>query len=136
MAALVRRAPTAVYVGIALAWSVALAAQAAGASEFVHHDQLIEGSLHPAAALALFLVAWQLMTAAMMLPSSMPMIRLYWSTASSQERPGAALASFIGGYAIVWTVFGALALLGDLALHTAVDRLEWLAARAHFSSRS
>jgi len=134
MTALVRRAPTAVYVAIALAWSVALAAQAAGASEFVHHDELIEGSLNPAVALGLFLVAWQLMTAAMMLPSSMPMIRLYWATARSQERPGAALASFIGGYAFVWTVFGALALLGDLALHTVVDRWEWLGERPHLIS--
>jgi predicted metal-binding membrane protein len=136
MAALVRRAPAAVYLAIALAWSVAVGAQAVGATEFVHHDELIEGSLHPAVTLGLFLVAWQLMTAAMMLPSSMPMIRLYSSTARSQERPGAALASFIGGYALVWTVFGALALLGDLVLHTVVDRWEWIGARPHLISGS
>jgi predicted metal-binding membrane protein len=117
MTALVRRAPAAVYLAIALAWSVAVGAQAVGATELVHHDELIEGSLHPAAALGLFLVAWQLMTAAMMLPSSMPMIRLYWSTAHSQERPEAALA-----------------LLGDLALHTVVDRWEWIGARPHLIS--
>lgn len=134
MEALVRRAPTAVYLAIAIAWSVAVGAQAIGATELVHHDELIEGSLHPAVALGLFLVAWQLMTAAMMLPSSMPMIRLYWSTAKSQERPGAALASFLAGYALVWTVFGTLALLGDLALHTVVDRWEWLGARPHLIS--
>src|ERR687895_1821301 len=112
MTTLVRRAPTAVYVGIGIAWSVALAAQAAGASEFVHHDELIEGSLNPAVALGLFLVAWQLMTAAMMLPSSMPMIRLYWSTARAQERPGAALASFLGGEAVVGGGVGGPALRG------------------------
>jgi predicted metal-binding membrane protein len=126
-----RRAPAAVYLAIALAWSIALAAKAVGAAELVHHDYLIEGGLHPAAALGLFLVVWQLMTAAMMLPSSMPMIRLYWSTARSQARPGAALASFLAGYALVWTVFGGLALLSDLMLHRLVHSWEWLEARPH-----
>jgi predicted metal-binding membrane protein len=129
-----RRAPAAVYLAITLAWSIALAAQAGGAGELVHHDQLIGGRLHPAAALGLFLLAWQLMTAAMMLPSSIPMIRLYWSTAQSQERSRAALAAFLAGYALVWTVFGALALLGDLVLHTIVDSWEWIGARPYLIS--
>lgn len=129
-----RRAPAAVYLAIALAWGVVVAAEAVGASELVHHSALIEGSLHPAAALGLFLVAWQLMTAAMMLPSSMPMIRLYWSTASSQEQPGAALAAFLAGYALVWTVFGALALLSDLIFHEVVHSWVWLGARPHLIS--
>lgn len=126
-----RRAPTAVYLAVVLAWGVALAAQAVGASELVHHGYLIEGGLHPAAALGLFLAAWQLMIAAMMLPSSMPMIRLYWSTARSQARPGAVLASFLAGYALVWTGFGALALLSDLMLHRLVHSWEWIGARPH-----
>jgi predicted metal-binding membrane protein len=126
-----RRAPAAIYLAIALAWTVALAAQAVGASELVHHDQLLEGGLDPLAALGLFLVAWQLMTAAMMLPSSMPMIRLFWATARSQERPPAALAAFLAGYALVWTAFGAVALLSDLMLHRLVDSWEWLGARPH-----
>ena len=131
-----RRGPATVYLAVALAWSVALAAQAVGASELVHHDYLIEGGLHPAAALGLFLLAWQLMIAAMMLPLSMPMIRLYWATARSQERPGAALASFLAGYALVWTVFGALALLSDLMLHRLVHSWEWIGAHPHLIAGS
>jgi predicted metal-binding membrane protein len=126
-----RRAPAAIYLAIALAWTVALVAQAVGASELVHHDQLLGGGLDPLAVLGLFLVAWQLMTAAMMLPSSMPMIRLFWATARSQERPGAAVAAFLAGYALVWTAFGAMALLLDLMLHRLVDSWEWLGARPH-----
>lgn len=124
-----RRAPVAIYVAITLAWGVAAATQVTGQSELVHHDFLIEGGLPPLAALGLFIIAWQLMIVAMMLPSSLPMIRLYWSAARSQDRRIAALVVFLGGYALVWTAFGALALAGDLMLHRLVESWEWLAAR-------
>jgi predicted metal-binding membrane protein len=81
------------------------------------------------AALGLFLLAWQLMVAAMMLPSSLPMLRLFGVASAGQDRPGAVLAAFLGGYGLVWTVFGALAFTGDLALHRLVHRLPWLQAR-------
>ena len=62
----------------------------------------------------LFLVAWQAMIAAMMLPSSLPLIRLFATASANQPRPRAAMAAFLGGYALVWTAFGALAFTGDL----------------------
>jgi predicted metal-binding membrane protein len=86
------------------------------------------------AALGLFVAAWQLMIVAMMLPSSLPMIRLYWSAAHSQNRPIAALVVFLGGYALVWTGFGTLALLGDLLLHRLVESWDWLAIRPQLIS--
>jgi predicted metal-binding membrane protein len=130
----VRRAPTAVSVAIALAWGVALTAQAIGAAELVHHDYLIEGGVNPVAALVVFLIAWQLMIAAMMLPSSMPMIRLYSATVQAQPRHGAALAAFLAGYALVWSAFGVLALVSDVLLHRLVDSWDWLAARPYLIS--
>ena len=84
------------------------------------------------AGLGVFLVAWQLMTAAMMLPSSMPMIRLFWATAVRQDRPGKPLAAFLGAYAAVWTAFGVVALLGDLVLHRLVDSVPWLEAHSWY----
>jgi predicted metal-binding membrane protein len=133
-AATVRRVPVAIYAAIALAWLVAIAAQITGGSELVHHDFLIEGGLPPVVALVLFVAAWQLMIVAMMLPSSLPMIRLYWSAARSQDRPRAALGMFLGGYALVWIGFGIVALAGDLILHRAVESWEWLGARPHIIS--
>ena len=36
------------------------------------------------------------------------------------------MAAFLGGYAAVWTGFGALAFIGDVGIHAAVDNWQWL----------
>ena len=57
----------------------------------------------------------------MMLPSSLPLVRLFAVASPGQPRPRAAMAAFLGGYALVWSAFGALAFMGDLGIHTTVD---------------
>jgi predicted metal-binding membrane protein len=111
---------------IALAWLVALAAQAAGAASLLHHDALISDGPPVWVALPLFLVAWQVMIATMMLPSSLPLVRMFAAASARQPRPGAAMAGFLGGYALVWSAFGALAFLFDVGVHAAVDSSSWL----------
>lgn len=124
-----RRLPAAIPLAIALAWVTALAAEAGGAAEALHHDGLIEGGLPVWAALVLFLVSWQVMTAAMMLPSSLPLVRLFSATGRNQERAGWALAAFLGGYALVWSAFGLAAFLGDMILHRLVHAVAALEER-------
>jgi predicted metal-binding membrane protein len=118
--------PTLVW-AIALAWAVAVAAQVTGRGQALHHDALIEGGQPPWAALGLFLLAWQLMVAAMMLPSSLPLIRLFDRVSANQPKPLRVKAAFLGGYAALWSGFGIAALLGDLGIHQLVDRWHWLA---------
>ena len=101
-----RRVPPVVLWAIAGAWLLALLATATGKGPQLHHDALIEGSLPFGVALVLFVIAWQAMIAAMMLPSSLPMIRLVAVTAGRQARPRRVMAAFIGGYALIWTLFG------------------------------
>lgn len=120
--------PTLVW-AIAAAWAVAVAAEATGRGQALHHDGLVEGGLASWAALGLFLLAWQLMIAAMMLPSSLPLIRLFDRVNASQPKPLRAKAAFLGGYAVLWTGFGVAAFLGDLGIHRLVDRWSWLATR-------
>ena len=107
---------------IALAWALAVAAEISGHGAALHHDALIEGKLPYALALALFLVAWQAMIAAMMLPSSLPLVRLFAAASADQPRPRAAMAAFLGGYTLIWTAFGWLAFVGDTMVHATVDR--------------
>jgi predicted metal-binding membrane protein len=123
-----RRLLAVVGTAIAVAWAAAIAADLAGASRLLHHDALIEGGWPLPAALAIFVVAWQLMIAAMMLPSSLPLVRLFVGAAAGQERPGRATGALIGGYASVWTAFGAVAFLFDVVVHRSVERAPFLEA--------
>ena len=111
---------------IAVAWVLALAAELSGRAATLHHDVLIDGGVPVAAAVALFAAVWQVHIAAMMLPSSLPMVALFNRAAATQDRPGAARSAFLGGYALVWTGFGAIAFLGDVAVHRAVHAWAWL----------
>jgi predicted metal-binding membrane protein len=126
VAARLGRAPLAVVVGIVLAWAVAIAAQAGGLAGYVHHDSLLEDG--PAFVLAgvAFLLSWQVMIAAMMLPSSLPLVRMFAAASANQPHAGRAMAGFLGGYAVVWSGFGALALLFDLGVHRSVHAIGWL----------
>jgi predicted metal-binding membrane protein len=120
------RVPRPVIATIALAWALTLAADATGRGRLLHHDVLLGGEVPYGVALALFVASWQAMVAAMMIPGSLPLVRLFTAASAAQPRPGRALAAFLGGYAVVWTAFGFLALSGDAFVHTAVDASPWL----------
>ena len=62
---------------------------------------------------ALFLIAWQTMIVAMMLPSSLPLVRLFNVASAGAPARGRALLAFLSGYALIWTAFGAAAFAGD-----------------------
>jgi len=121
-----RGAPRPVLFAIAVGWALAIVAEVTGKAQALHHDSLIEHGPPLWAALLLFLVAWQAMTAAMMLPSSLPLIRLFEATSRSQEHVRRVRGAFLGGYAAVWTGFGAFAFMGDVGVHHTVDAWPWL----------
>jgi predicted metal-binding membrane protein len=80
-------------------------------------------------AFGLFLASWQAMIAAMMLPSSLPLVRLFAVASIAVPKRGRATAAFLGGYALVWTAFGAVAFTGDALLHRAIADSAALRAR-------
>jgi predicted metal-binding membrane protein len=115
---------------VLIAWALSLALLAAGYSDLISHDALLdERALPTAGGFLLFLVAWQVMTAAMMLPSSLPLVQLFARASRGQARPRLALAAFLAAYFTVWTVFAVAALASDAALHRLVERWRWLDAR-------
>ena len=103
-----------------------MAAEASGLAGSLHHDSLLEGGPGFGPALLLFLVSWQVMVAAMMLPSSLPMVRMFAAASSAVPDRGRAMAAFVGAYALVWSGFGLLAFGGDAALHALVASSPWL----------
>ena len=120
--------PPAVIAAIAAAWAMALVAQATGRGELLRHDELIHSGLPLWMGLVVHLLAWQVMTTAMMLPSSLPLVRLFATVSANVDRPGVVMSAFLAGYAVIWSGFGALAFLGDATLHETVDATPWLAA--------
>jgi predicted metal-binding membrane protein len=125
----VRGVPVVLLVAIAAAWAAAIAAETSGAAAVVHHDELLADGPPRAGAVLLFLAGWQVMTAAMMLPSSLPLVRMFAAASAPAPRRGRALAAFLGAYALVWTIFGALAFAGDAGLHALVHASPWLEER-------
>jgi predicted metal-binding membrane protein len=74
--------------------------------------------------------AWQVMTAAMMLPSSLGFIRMYAAAAKNAPEFPIALGLFLMAYFGVWTGFALVAFGGDMQLHRLVDAWPWLAAHS------
>jgi len=116
---------------VALAWAVLVLAGLSHQTFLLDHHYLLQASGLPwLAALEVFLLCWQVMTVAMMLPSSMPMIKLVVYAGRRQERPVAISLAFLAGYAVIWTAFAAGAFLGDTGVHRLVALWPWLAGHA------
>lgn len=123
-----RYVPHALIIAIAGAWTLAVAVEMAGDAAWLHHDGLLKSGQSLWEGLPLWLLAWQAMTVAMMLPSSLPLVRLFAHASAGQPHPRRATVAFLGGYASVWSAFAVLALLGDVAVHRAVEEVGWLHA--------
>jgi len=116
------RLPAGLVAVVGFAWAGLLVVQVVD-PHLLDHDAIFETSRTPWLAAALFLIGWQLMVTAMMLPGSIPVIR-------AMARPRD-LVAFLAGFAAVWTVFACCALNLDSLVHRAVDHERWLAARSH-----
>ena len=113
---------------VALAVAAWLALWMWGASpyaRYLHHD----GDVGPLAVRAsLFVAGWVLMTVAMMLPSSVPLVMTFGALVRRRRRPATLVGLLLAGYLAVWSAFGLAAWVVDRGIHGAVDALPWLAA--------
>jgi len=115
---------------IAAAWAVCVWAEVTGYAAQLHHHALYQSGKPFWLAALVVLAAWQFMTAAMMLPSSLGFIRYYAATAARAPDFPLALVAFLAAYFAVWTAFALGAFTGDMQLHRTVDAWPWLASRA------
>jgi predicted metal-binding membrane protein len=123
-----RRLPAAVPVAIALAWAAAVAAHATGVAGRFHHDAVLAHGGLGLAGVGGYALVWCVMVAAMMLPSAVPLLKLFAGVAGRQARPGRLLACFAAAYLAVWALFGWAALAFDDVVHRVAHALPWLAA--------
>lgn len=114
---------------VLFAWAVLAAWGASPFAPLLSHRELAEGGL-TLFRLAVFTAGWLLMTVAMMLPGSLPLVNLFRAlVARRADRPALTLCLLLG-YLAVWTAFGVAAFMGDATLHAAVERNPAVAAQA------
>lgn len=81
----------------------------------------------------LFLSIWVAMMVAMMFPAAAPMILMFAAVYRGKRERGQAFVPtwiFVGGYLVVWTLFGVLAYLLALGAEQLAQRSMWLMAHA------
>ncbi len=71
-------------------------------------------------------LAWVLMIAAMMLPTTWPLLAMFRRITAARADAGRLVALVVAGFLVVWLVFGVLAHVADLALRTLGSRSGWL----------
>ena len=118
---------------VSLAWVVLWVWDRSPYSRFLHHGQI--GAIGSDGGIAsvflpavLYLIGWTLMTAAMMLPTTLPLLEIFRRL--TRQRPDRSLlvAGVIAGYLGVWLAFGAVAHAADWVLHQVAEHSPWLGA--------
>jgi predicted metal-binding membrane protein len=70
----------------------------------------------------LYVTGWVLMTVAMMLPTTVPLLAIFARMTVGRTDRGLLLTMVILGYLAIWTAFGVLAHAADMGLHAIVAR--------------
>lgn len=120
----------AIWVLAALGWVVSLWLVLSGGAAAGLHDWVLErGQWTLAQRVLAFLAVWAVMIAAMMLPTTLAMARMFTAVSANQRRPSPARVAFYAAYLALWSAFAVAALAGDYGVHELVERWAWLAAR-------
>src|SRR6202011_4619595 len=78
----------------------------------------------------LYAGGWLLMSAAMMLPTVLPLLQRFDQITDARSDRSGLFTLLVTGYLMVWLVFGVAAHLLDVALHATVRQSDWLTFNA------
>jgi predicted metal-binding membrane protein len=76
----------------------------------------------------MYISGWVLMTIAMMLPTTVPLLQIFRRLSGQRADANKLLWLVITGYLTVWLVFGIAAHMFDYGLHKSYERSDWLQA--------
>jgi predicted metal-binding membrane protein len=117
---------------VTLAWMTLWIWDRSPYGRYLDHDRLAE--IGPASLLTpvvLYLIGWILMTTAMMLPTTVPLLDIFRRLTAQRPEQSQLMALVVIGYLAVWTAFGATAHLADWVLHELVEHNLWLETNAY-----
>lgn len=93
-----------------------------------------DGHVHEGESLVLsallYVGGWVLMTTAMMLPSTIPLLDVFRRLARKRHDAGRLVGLVIGGYLFAWLLFGVVAHLMDWGVQIAVRQNAWIGNNA------
>jgi predicted metal-binding membrane protein len=120
---------------IVLAWAILWMWERSPYGRYLAHGELahmdLSGGLQPVLLqAAIYVAGWVLMTAAMMLPTTLPLMEIFRRLTQRREDRTQLLALLIAGYLGVWLAFGIGAHLFDMGLHEAFGHSDWLQGNA------
>jgi predicted metal-binding membrane protein len=116
---------------IALTWLSLWAWGRSPYGRFLSHQELgASDGANYGLIVVLFAAGWTVMTVAMMLPTSLPLVALFHSFVRARPKRAQLTALLVAGYISVWSLFGLVVHAGDRFVHEGVDRSAWLSAHA------
>jgi len=89
-----------------------------------HHNlNVVTGNL---GLMPLFVISWVVMTIAMMLPTSLPLITLFDMITRRRPTHTRLVLLLVSGYLIAWSLFGMIIYTSDYVLHQIIGHVHWL----------
>jgi predicted metal-binding membrane protein len=119
---------TALAAAALISWAVIIPLALTGNLALIHHHELFRDGNPGAQGVLAFILGWQVMVVAMMVPASLPLVAAIGEGRWRQAPGNGRRAAFVAGYLAVWTAFGVLALLGDAQVHALARSSAWFFA--------
>jgi len=96
---------------------------------FLHSHGHAHRDVSPVLAGAIFVLGWSVMTVAMMLPTSIPVLIVYDGVARARPDRGLLLALVVAGYLATWAALGAVVHVAGLGVQGLASISPWLGER-------
>ena len=112
---------------IALAWVSLFIWGVSPYARYLSHESLQGAHIeHDPGVIAIMVAGWTLMLVAMMLPTTLPLVSLFYSITAQRPHRARLVGLLLAGYVAIWAAFGMLVHMANLGLLNMAHQLDWL----------